>query len=126
MALHSLSVAASAPKPDDWDGDWRCVDYDPVTGVADWYLYDENQGKPRIHFRQVQYHIKAHLDANEREYNAQLGSRWGEGKKVASVPTVVWQGLGLDDALANGDMKKINRVLNDGDYAKLRTFKGQL
>lgn len=124
--LHSINVAASPPKPDDWDGEWRCVEYDPLEQISEWYLYDENQGKPVIRIRRIQHNVKAYLDANEREYNAQLNCRWGDGKKVASIPSGVWHGLGLDDALANGDKRKINAVLNDRDYAKLRTFKGRL
>ena len=125
--LHSLNLKAAPPKPDEWDGDWRCIDYNPVEQISEWQMYEEAPGgKKFVHRRVIQHNVNQVLDANQREFNAQLNSRWGDGKKVATVPKPIWAKLGLDEALANGDWTKINRTLNDSDYAKFRTFKGNL
>ena len=122
------SLTSKAPtKPEEWDGNWRLVDYDPVSEISEWYLYDDtNPQKPKIHMRTIQHNVDAMLDANQAEFNAQLGARWGDGKKVATIPTNVAAALGLDDALAAGDRSFIRKVLNNSDYSKLRTFKGNL
>ena len=122
------SLTSKAPtKPEEWDGNWRLVDYDPVSDISEWYLYDDaNPQKPKIHMRTIQHNVDAMLDANQAEFNAQLGARWGDGKKVATIPTNVAAALGLDDALAAGDRSFIRKVLNNSDYSKLRTFKGNL
>ena len=122
------SLTSKAPtKPEEWDGNWRLVDYDPVSEISEWYLYDDsNPQKPKIHMRTIQHNVDAMLDANQSEFNAQLGARWGDGKKVATIPTNVAAALGLDDALAAGDRSFIRKVLNNSDYSKLRTFKGNL
>lgn len=122
------SLTSKAPtKPEEWDGNWRLVDYDPVSEISDWYLYDDtNPQKPKIHMRTIQHNVDAMLDANQAEFNAQLGARWGDGKKVATIPTNVAAALGLDDALAAGDRSFVRKVLNNSDYSKLRTFKGNL
>ncbi len=125
--LHSIDFKGAPPKPEDWDGDWQCIDYDPVEHVSEWQLYEETpRGEKFVHRRLIQHNINYLLDANQREFNAQLGSRWGAGKKVATVPTPIWSKLGLDDAFSNGDWTKIKRTLNDGEYSKFRTFKGNL
>ena len=124
--LQSLTNKAPT-KPEEWDGNWRLVDYDPVSEISEWYLYDDtNPQKPQIHMRTIQHNVDAMLDANQAEFNAQLGARWGDGKKVATIPTNVAAALGLDDALAAGDRSFIRKVLNNSDYSKLRTFKGNL
>ena len=122
------SLTSKAPtKPEEWDGNWRLVDYDPFSEISEWYLYDDaNPRQPKIHMRTIQHNVDAMLDANQAEFNAQLGVRWGDGKKVATIPTNVAAALGLDDALAAGDRSFIRKVLNNSDYSKLRTFKGNL
>lgn len=124
--LQSLNLKDAPPKPDDWDGEWRCIDYDPVEQVSEWQLYEETLDGNFIHRRVIQHDVDAVLDANGREFNAQLNSRWGKGKKVATVPTPIWAKLGLDEAFSNGDWNKIKRTLNDSDFTKFRTFKGNL
>lgn len=125
--LQSLNVKDAPPRPEEWDGDWKCIDYDPVEQISEWQLFEETvDGKQFVHRRVIQHNVNQMLDANQREFNAQLGARWGNGKKVATVPTPVWSKLGLDDAFANGDWTKIKRTLNNSDYSRFRTFKGNL
>ncbi len=122
MLMKSINVSRPT-KPEEWDGDWRLIEYDPFTDISEWWLY---RGDGSFTIRKIQHNVCDILDANQAELNSQLSSRWGEGKKVASIPLVVFESLGLDDALAAGDTAHMKRVLNDGDYAKLRTFKGNL
>lgn len=125
--LQSINIKDAPPQPAEWDGDWRCIDYDPVEQVSEWQMYEETvDGKKFVHRRVIQHNVNQMLDANQREFNAQLGSKWGDGKKVATVPTPVWARLGLDDAFSNGDWTKIKRVLNNSDFSRFRTFKGNL
>jgi hypothetical protein len=124
--LQSFNVKDAPPKPDDWQGEWRCVDYDPVEQISEWYLYDENQGKPVVHIRRIQHNMEQMLADNQAEYNAQLNDRWGDGKKVAHIPMAIWHGLGMEEAMAEGNNGYIHRILNDPDYKKLRTFKGKI
>jgi len=125
--LQSLSVKNAPPKPDDWDGNWRCVEHDPITQISEWYLYDDSDPhKPVIRIRKIQHNINAILDANKAELNAQNGVRWGDGKKVATIPEPIFEALGLNDALRNKDRRKFRQILNDGDFSKLRTFSGRL
>ena len=124
--LLSLNIKDAPPKPDEWDGDWRCYAYSSATGVSEWQMFEELGSKQFIHIRRIQHNVDQMLSANQGEYNDQLNARWGDGKKVASVPTGVWHGLGLETAFQNNDWAKIKSVLNDHDNVKLRTFKGAI
>jgi len=110
-------------KPEEWDGDWRLVDYDPFTDTSEWYLYNNDN---TVTIRKIAHNVDQLLDANQKELNAQLGARWGDGKKVASIPATMFEELGLDRALAEGDKAHFKRIINDGDYAKFRTFRGNI
>ena len=111
-------------KPPEWDGDWRLIDFDPLTQISEWWLMHDDQKSFTI--RRIQHRIDAFLDANMVERNANSGKRWGEGRKVATVPLLVFEKLGLNEAVQNGDQGYLNKVLNDADNAKLRTFEGRL
>lgn len=123
--LKSLKKPTAKPpiKPQEWDGDWRLVDYDPFTDTSEWYLYNHDN---TVTIRKIAHNVDQLLDANEDEFNAQLNARWGDGKKVASIPPTIFEDLGLDRALQEGDKAYFKRIINDGDFAKFRTFKGNI
>lgn len=66
------------------------------------------------------------LDANQEEFNSTLGERFGEWRKIASVPNAVLHGTDLNRAHNEGDTKWVSRFLNDSDNSKLRTFRGNV
>lgn len=110
-------------KPKEWDGDWRLVDFDPFTDTSEWYLYN---GDNTITIRKIAHNVDQLLDANAEEFNAHLNARWGDGKKVASIPPALFEELGLDKALQEGDKAHFKRIINDSDFAKFRTFGGRI
>lgn len=73
--------------------------------------------------------IEANIDANKREFNENMHSRYGEMKKVASIPTVVIDKWCADDGinyLAPEHKGALVRKLNDPDNRFFRTMPGKL
>lgn len=110
-------------KPPEWDGDWRLIEYDPHTQISEWWLMHDDEKTVTI--RRIQHNTAAILEANKAERNANAGKRWGDGRKVATIPLLVFDKLGLNDAMANADNNYLRKVLNNSDYANLRTFEGR-
>lgn len=65
------------------------------------------------------------LEANKAKMNASIGQRFGTGKIVASIPLPLYYDK-IVPARQQKDTAYINRILNDSDYEKLRTFGGRL
>ncbi|MDJ0933734.1 hypothetical protein [Breoghania sp.] len=107
-----------------WDGDWRLVEYDHFTGISEWIKFATDGLSFTV--RKVQHNIQDILDENAESYNDSLGSNWGDGRKVATIPLVLMEPLGVDDAIRNKDWRHMQKILNDSDFAKLRTFKGRV
>lgn len=63
------------------------------------------------------------MNAQERNYNQ--GAKWGDGKKVASIPMDIWQ-RELSDAIVQEDSKYVSKWLNDADRKGFRTFEGNV
>tara|TARA_R110002126_G_scaffold285788_2_gene437012 strand:- start:1195 stop:1554 length:360 start_codon:yes stop_codon:yes gene_type:complete len=118
-----LAKKALPQKPAEWDGNWRLVEYDPFSDQSEWYLYNNDN---TVTFRKIQHNVDALLDSNTERFNDHLNSRWGDGRIVASIPTTVFEDLGLDKAFAQKDQAFIKKVLNNSDNARLRTFKGNI
>ncbi len=114
-------------KPGDMFGDWRCLDDDPVTGVAEWVWFetDVNGTVERIHVKRIQHHTEQLIRQNKALFNESQGKRWGDGKVAASIPLPIWHGQ-LAEAHANKDRKYIRKWLNDPDHRAFRTFEGNL
>jgi hypothetical protein len=103
------------------DGDFTLLDYDYQTGVSKWVRY-EPDGSTTIRTDTPVQHI---LDANTEDLNNSTGQRWGDGKRVASVPMDVYERY-LMEARKQGDKAFVKRFLNDSDNAKFRTFGGRI
>ena len=106
------------------EGGWSLFDYDFETGRSVWASRDSNGNEV---FR-IDYPVENVIKANEESYADGLNQRWGEGRRVASIPLNVMydEKLGLDEAFNVGDEKYINKWLNDGDNAAFRTFPGRV
>lgn len=102
------------------DGDWELVEYNPHLKRSVWKYFDGQ----RNHFK-TSYEVDDILKANAQERNATSGQRWGEWRKVASIPIgLFYDNLGV--AVQNRDDKYVNKFLNDADNRHFRTFEGNL
>ena len=102
------------------DGDWELVEYTPSLKRSLWRYFDGQ----KTHFRTT-YEVDDILSANQVERNATSGQRWGEWRKVASIPAgLFYDNLGV--AQQNRDDKYINKFLNDADNRAFRTFEGRM
>lgn len=99
----------------------RFFEYDPQLRRTTWLVHDDDGN-----FRgcMVEQEIDEILEANAVAEKATLGQRFGEWQKVASVPLTLMEKTGLGDAIAARDKRFISKLLNDPDYRKLRTSRG--
>lgn len=101
------------------DGKWLLVNYDIKTGRSLWKYIDGN----KIHFR-TDYPATAIIESNHQHYMESQNQRFGNGKRIASVPLNIFYEK-LFKAHNEGDRKYINKWLNDSNNKAYRTFKGQ-
>lgn len=103
------------------DGAFHLLDYDPATGRSVWWMLDEDGNDI---FR---YDMPADVivDGNTAIRNQMAGQRWGEGRRVASVPLPLYYDA-LDEAFLQGDQSYIKKWLNDSDNRAWRTFEGRV
>lgn len=90
--------------------------------------FDAAEGK---HILRHTQDVSSILDANKREQADNIGQKFGDFAKVASIPMAVvleWKQKYGINALAPSPEDKIRMValLNDPDYAYLRTRGGRL
>jgi hypothetical protein len=102
-------------------GGWRVFEYFPDIPKVSWAKMDDNQ---QMTVRTVMP-VDDILERNERLRNETVGERWGDGKRVASIPIHIWQ-RELAEAQREGDDKYVNRWLNDPDHKAFRTKDGKL
>ncbi len=102
---------------------FECVHRDPDTGVSTWIKPD---GDGMI--VQTRQDVSAILDANMAERNMARPGWKGDYHRVASIPSVLAYEPGnpLFEAMQAQDTKFVKKVLNDGDFSKLRTKDGNL
>lgn len=105
---------------DVYDGAWRLFSHDPVTGKTRWFL---DLGD-RIVMR-TDTPLDALFAQNAEDRAEAAGKRWGDGRRVASIPLDVYY-KHLAKASRDGDQPYIRKFLNDSDNAKFRTFSGRL
>lgn len=102
------------------DGDWELVQYDRSLKRSVWRYFDGL----KTHYRHT-YEVDDILNANRIEQNATHGQKWGEWRKVASIPAgIFFDSLGV--AQQQRDEKYINKFLNDSDNRAFRTFLGRV
>lgn len=102
------------------DGDWTLFDHDFKLGRTVWRYFDGTQN----HWR-IDYQVDDVLKNNKAERMDHHGARWGDGRRVASIPLNVYYDQ-LDEAQSQGDSKYLSRWLNDPDNQKFRTFEGSV
>jgi hypothetical protein len=107
------------------NGDWAVLRHCSVTEITTWMRRDGDV----ITFRETQPQAYQILEENKHLANGWTG--WA-GKKhgavVSRIPIVTWnkmmQQCGYDGA--EYDKDKLKSMLNDGEYAALRTGGGKL
>lgn len=108
-------------------GDWKVIYSAPSVGK---YTLQGDIDEKRAAIVNITLDIEPILDENAEFYNNANGQRWGDGRRVASVPLGLRFGenelRGLGEAQNAGDEKYVRKVLNDPDFRKFRTFPGKL
>ena len=100
---------------------WRLVSDDPYLGVRRYVL---DMGDQEVW--KTEYYAKdAFFEANQAEFRESDGHKFGEGKRVASIPMHIWARQ-IAPAQQNGDDGYIKKWLNDLDNRAYRTFKGRV
>lgn len=106
-----------------YDNDGFCfIEQNIETGTSTWARFD---GEGNIVVR-TDTRVDGLLESNARQMADNLGQRWGEGRKVASLPMAFFYESGLSEAIAQEDDRFVSKVLNDADNAKFRTFGGRI
>ena len=109
----------------DKPGDWKLFSSYPATAT---YTFVADIGDALIQYK-VQLDSEPIFDMNAEALNNSTGKRFGDGRVVARIPDHLLYSPELKNigtAASEGDWKHVNRVLNDGDFSKLRTFRGKL
>lgn len=110
-------------------GLWSLLRYDASTGIrTEVRKEDLGNGKMKLHFRETQP-CTSTIEENKvlaNEWNGWAGKKYGG--VVARIPIAQWNNMKIQCGWdgAEYDQKKMNRLLNDGDYAALRTGGGKL
>jgi hypothetical protein len=73
----------------------------------------------------VQTIVQPLLDANREELHENAGKRWNDGRVLARLPMDIYFRI-IAPARKAGDEAYVRKILNDGDYAKFRTFPGKI
>ena len=102
------------------DGQWMLVNHDLKTKRTIWKYYDGEN----THFR-TDYHVDDVLGENKKHFNQSQGQKFGNGKRVASIPLNIFYEK-LVKAQTQGDNKYIRKWLNDSDNKAFRTFEGNV
>ena len=99
----------------------RHVEYDPLTRARQILAADHSEAGTVLAISEQA--IGDRLDVNKALFN-EPSSGWGEGRRVASIPLVVWEELkrnGIAD-----DKKKLKAWLNHPDNRAFRTRPGKV
>ena len=103
----------------------RFFSYEPQLGITTYCHLDPND-PDRMVFEKV-WDREPILEQAAIERRETRGQRWGEMRKVGSIPLplyYLWRSVYRDDE--DGFMKRVIQYLNDPDYKNLRTFEGKL
>jgi len=103
-----------------YDGEWQLIKKTPYERV--WL-----QAIDSTHYvckRETLAHSLI-AESNAEQLKATEGQRFGEGRKVASVPLDIWY-RDLAEATAQGDHEYKAKYLNRPENAWMRTFKGNI
>lgn len=108
--------------------DARLFDDGSLTGVTEWYHYDDLSGGFTIQSTQD---VEPLLELNKNLWNdSEKHSRYGEWSRVASIPAVIVMELAKQGILTAGgsilDAKRFRAWLNDRDNLLFRTRAGRV
>ena len=98
----------------------RLLDYDPNTGIKQWYRYDETEDRDIIRTEQD---VAPIIERNRQLQNETAGTKMGDGTLVASIPVNVqfeWlhkYGVKLWD---RDHLPAVKKLLNSSDYRYLK------
>ncbi|TGP26099.1 MULTISPECIES: hypothetical protein [unclassified Mesorhizobium] len=106
---------------DIWDGPWKLFEHDPATGRSVWMMMQDDQTVFRIDMP-----IQGILDSNHEREMETMGNRFGDYRPLASVPLPLFHANGLAEAAREKDDTFLKRWLNDGDFKKFRTSRGNV
>lgn len=102
--------------------DKRFLDYDPMTGITEYFYYDSDEDKCTIQQVQATDHIieqnKALLATSSKH------DRWGEMTKVATIPMALWADLNAKGIVR--DKEAFRKWLNDPENRFFRTREGKV
>ena len=104
--------------------EWQCIANNEQTGVSTWILDDGED----VHI-QTRQDVSKLLDENTAIRNVTESGWKGDGMhSVARVPLAMLHDnlAGIGQAVREQDDAYIAKVLNDGDYSKLRTKEGNI
>ena len=114
----------------DKPGDWKLFSSYPATSTYTFVeIEPDDKKKSFLLTYKVQLDSEPTFDMNAEALNDSTGKRFGDGRVVARIPDHLLYSDELKNigtAASEGDWKHVNRVLNDGDFSKLRTFRGKL
>lgn len=111
------------------NGSWALLRRQADTGIETHVRKEDlGNGKYKLHFRETQPCAPV---IEENKFLANEWSGWAgknHGAVVARVPVVEWNAMKLKCGWDGGeyDARKMNKLLNDGDYAAFRTGGGKL
>ena len=102
----------------------RVLDYDPATGITQWFHYDEITGDIGL---ETQQDVTAVIEGTKGEFNpVDERAPWkGDVHKVASIPMTIYHELAK---ISNNfkDERVIRKWLNDKDNRVFRTRPGKV
>ena len=102
----------------------RVLDYDPATGITQWFHYDDATGDIGL---ETQQDVALVIEGTKEAFNqADERKPWkGDVHKVASIPMVIYHELAK---ISNNfkDQSVIRKWLNDKDNRVFRTRPGRL
>lgn len=107
-----------------WDGNWRLMDHDPITGRSVWVTVQDGNTIARIDMPNDK--LEDIFAVNHAFETASQGEKFGDYNRIASIPHHLVYKNGLADALRQGDDKFIKRFFNDSDNRKWRTSRGRV
>ncbi|MBA5724402.1 hypothetical protein [Candidatus Liberibacter sp.] len=102
-----------------YDGSWRLVNYDPITGRTIWCCSDDQQEVYRIDYPID--HLIEHNKLCRQEISRKKNGDW---QRVASIPVSVLRDSHLMQAHSKGDDIWIKNWLNNKDNGVWRTSEG--
>jgi hypothetical protein len=98
----------------------RLLDYDPNTGLKQWFHHDETEDRSVIEYDQD---VQPILDSNKELQNHGENGRMGDMVHVASIPSSVQLKWLLEhgvDIMNKDHMPGVKRLLNSNEWRYLK------